>query len=633
MHPRFDLLARFGKDERGVFGVIFAVLAIVLVAFSGAVVDFTYMETARSRAQTALDAAALALQATMSNPGVTADTLKSSAQALLVERLGDASIGATIDSATPNINSNTLNLQATIVVPTAFVQLVGIRTITSHMQSEATQGSSNLEVSIALDNTLSMAGTKIANLQSATKTLIGLLVKDQQVPTYSKMALVPYSYGVNVGADPTYYATKARGPVTDPDGKKISGAVWSAGNGHTIKGVTKANPAVVTVDSVSGLSNNDWIYITGVKGMTTLNGNAYQITSVNTTSNTFQLSGVNSRNYGSYTSSGATTECLLANCDVKITSTANGFADGKVVRVTGVGGLTGLNDKSYTIKQNDANTLTLLGSLAGGGGTYTSNTGTLFCTDYTCPYYYFTSVAGSTNTFAVSNCVTERSGSHAYDDTATGPGAYAGFMYPSTPTNCVAQQIVPLTSDKDALTKVAGKMTAAGSTAGHIGLAWAWYMLAPNFSTVWPGKSGAAYDSANLIKAVILMTDGQFNTQYYNGVISKDSQAIDGNSNMINHATTNTDELGKPLGSEDQAKKLCTAIKASGGPNHNTILYTVGFDISSKSSTDAAARDFLDKCATDDAHFYLAVSDDDGTSLTNAFKSIAKNLADLRLSK
>jgi hypothetical protein len=158
-------------------------------------------------------------------------------------------------------------------------------------------------------------------------------------------------------------------------------------------------------------------------------------------------------------------------------------------------------------------------------------------------------------------------------------------------------------------------------------------MISQNFSTVWPGKSGAAYDSANLIKAVILMTDGQFNTQYANGVISKDSQNIDGSQNMINKATTNADSLGNPLDSEDQAKALCTAIKASGGPNHNTILYTVGFDIGSKSATDKAARTFLDGCATDDAHFYLAVSDDDGSSLTAAFKSIAKNLSDLRLSK
>ena len=36
-----DLLKRFRRDESGAFLVIFALLAIVLIATSGAVVDFT----------------------------------------------------------------------------------------------------------------------------------------------------------------------------------------------------------------------------------------------------------------------------------------------------------------------------------------------------------------------------------------------------------------------------------------------------------------------------------------------------------------------------------------------------------------------------------------------------------------
>ena len=61
-----DLLKRFRRDESGAVLVLFAVLALVLIATSGAVVDFTYMQTARSRAQNALDAAALALQSRIS---------------------------------------------------------------------------------------------------------------------------------------------------------------------------------------------------------------------------------------------------------------------------------------------------------------------------------------------------------------------------------------------------------------------------------------------------------------------------------------------------------------------------------------------------------------------------------------
>ena len=39
MSPLADLLHRFRKDERGVFLVVFAVLGLVLIATSGAVVE------------------------------------------------------------------------------------------------------------------------------------------------------------------------------------------------------------------------------------------------------------------------------------------------------------------------------------------------------------------------------------------------------------------------------------------------------------------------------------------------------------------------------------------------------------------------------------------------------------------
>lgn len=41
--------------------------------------------------------------------------------------------------------------------------------------------------------------------------------------------------------------------------------------------------------------------------------------------------------------------------------------------------------------------------------------------------------------------------------------------------------IVPLSDNKTALKNSINSYTAAGSTAGHIGIAWAWYLLSPNF--------------------------------------------------------------------------------------------------------------------------------------------------------
>jgi len=71
------------------------------------------------------------------------------------------------------------------------------------------------------------------------------------------------------------------------------GLGFDGGAAQTITGATKANPCVITVAS-HGLSNGDHVYITGVGGMTDLNGNYYTVDDV--TTNTFTL-----RTYEKYT--------------------------------------------------------------------------------------------------------------------------------------------------------------------------------------------------------------------------------------------------------------------------------------------------------------------------------------------
>ncbi len=68
-----------------------------------------------------------------------------------------------------------------------------------------------------------------------------------------------------------------------------------------ITGVSAANPAVVT-SSGHGLATGSVIYVTGVGGTTELNDRAYIVTVIN--SSTFSLVGVNSTNFGTYTSGG-----------------------------------------------------------------------------------------------------------------------------------------------------------------------------------------------------------------------------------------------------------------------------------------------------------------------------------------
>lgn len=76
--------------------------------------------------------------------------------------------------------------------------------------------------------------------------------------------------------------------------------------GKTITGITQANPAVVT-STAHGFANNDWVFISGVVGMTQVNGRFFIAAGV--TADTFQLQtlagvNVNSTGYTAYSSAG-----------------------------------------------------------------------------------------------------------------------------------------------------------------------------------------------------------------------------------------------------------------------------------------------------------------------------------------
>lgn len=243
----------------------------------------------------------------------------------------------------------------------------------------------------------------------------------------------------------------------------------------------------------------------------------------------------------------------------------------------------------------------------------------------TAPYatFKFTNPSGSTKQWNLSTCVSERTGTEAYTD-APPSTALVGANYPATANGnpCISAQMAPLSSDKTALHTSINALTACCSTGGHIGVAWGWYTLSPKWNTVFTGSSApAAYGAPNTIKALILMTDGEYNSVYCNGVIAKM-----GPNSSSTGSGSDSDHIGC-LGTNGkdayaQAQSLCTSMKAA--PN-NVVIYTVGLNLVAGS----AAQNLINNCATDATHVYMPAN---GTQLQIAFQQIAANLNRLRLS-
>lgn len=227
-------------------------------------------------------------------------------------------------------------------------------------------------------------------------------------------------------------------------------------------------------------------------------------------------------------------------------------------------------------------------------------------------------------------CVTERMNGTSLDYTAAAiaSGRYIGpFNHGNTSKSNYSSDgkcfsagrelppVIPLTNDRSALIDFFEDATVGGATAGHLGTAWASYILSPDWSSIWPAMSTpTAYNNSGVMKAAILMTDGEYNIQFSTGGVS-----------------TNT--------SAKQALMLCKQMRDNG-----IKVFTVGFgfgqgvkptsNVAGMSDADRTAPgtgtakeraiDTLSKCASDDSSYYFPY---DGESLRTVFKQIANKLS------
>lgn len=212
--------------------------------------------------------------------------------------------------------------------------------------------------------------------------------------------------------------------------------------------------------------------------------------------------------------------------------------------------------------------------------------------------------------------MTERTGVYAYTDDAPSV-SYVGRNYPVPTNSCLPNEILPLTDDEAVLDDYIDDLVASGSTGGQVGVGWGWYLLSPEWD-LWPEESiPAAYGAEKLNKIVVLMTDGEYNSPYCNGVIARDATSGSGSTaDHINCDATNGNAY-------EQAETMCDAMKAEG---IDIEIYTIGFRV------DAYPRgeQLMEYCATDEEHFYTA---DDGDELRAVFDAIADNVSSLYLSR
>ena len=605
---------RMADDARGNVAMLFGLSLPVLILMTVGGVDIHRASTVRVNLQDALDAAALAAarspyttNAELQTVGMASLRANLKAYPEITLREADTSFVLNSDDVViANSMVDVKTLVANIFLPPYGKFMDDYLPVGAH--SEVDRSSRNIEVAMVLDLSGSMGGQKLQDLKDAAKDLVDLIVQPVQTPYYSKVALVPWSYSVNPGS----YLNSVRGSVTGSTA--ITGAVINlTGTQRTITAATKARPVVIT-SNAHGFSNNDVVWISGVSGMTQLNNKAYLVK--NKTANTFELytlggSRVDGRSYSNHSgSSGRVQKCQDNDCSITITSANHGLANNDYVYIPGVGGMTQINDQTHLVGNATTNTFTI--DLTASSLSPYSSGGLSWCARPGCTYYAFENEDGNLATHMISDCVTERTGDEAHTDAAPTSGARVGRHYPNMSGSCLSSTIEPLSSSINGIKADIDSFSVSGSTAGQIGIGWGWYMVSPNFASLWPSSGAAAYNTAETLKAVIIMTDGEFNAPYCNGVTARGYNAASAASNNCDP------DNGEPYG---QSRALCDAMKARG-----IMVYTVGFQI----PAGGGAEDLLEYCATTASGFYNAGS---GDELSEAFNAIGRDITQLRLSR
>ena len=165
------------------------------------------------------------------------------------------------------------------------------RSFTSGEIAPALQSRSDI---IKYSTGLNLCENFLVRAQGGVYSRAGFSFRGEQSIHFKKGKLIPFSFNTEqtymlVFEDLIMRIMKDGGFVLKPDA--------------TVTGATQANPVVITTSAAHTFTDGESVTITGVVGMTELNGNTYVIGNV--TATTFELTGINGTGFTAYTSGGS----------------------------------------------------------------------------------------------------------------------------------------------------------------------------------------------------------------------------------------------------------------------------------------------------------------------------------------
>lgn len=551
------MLLHFLRSQSGNVALYFGLAALPLTILLGSAVDLTRANNAKQHVREALDLAVLA-SATDMTRGATGEEAKATGAKVFADNIATLGVKATCNTPviTADATSHVVTGKADCSMPLTFAAVIGRDEMDLDPEAAATFGG-KVEIALMLDVSGSMRGQRLTDLQSAAGSLIDTLIPVSGSGEV-RIALAPYSTAVNAGT----YGDIATG-ITD---------LYA----HTVENLGADPNKLVDALVTSGTSETfDLVDAAGNDGLGALPPEFFACAAVTPPSIRYCMS-------ASWTNPG----CTDSDHDHCTGWSVGTPASYPVRECTDW-------DSHYSECEDWTWAHDTPSDCIDGSGSSSQTAADWQALDWNAASMSYTdydwSVLGADHAANIGmlNCVTERAGSQAFTNVSP-----VSYPVGAKASSCPRSAVEPLTHNTTILKDAIAGLRADGWTAGHLGIAWSWYTLSPDWSAVWPFNRRTEHGGAEEIsRFAILMTDGSFNTYYESGLGDAAAQAV----------------------------SLCDAMKADG-----IQIYSVAFNAPASSKTT------LETCASTPANYYEATT---GSELLEVYDEIAANLDQVRLTK
>ncbi|MCR9077611.1 MAG: pilus assembly protein TadG-related protein [Hyphomonadaceae bacterium] len=581
-------LKNLSRDKSGQVAILFALSIIPIVAVAGFAIDFQQTVKRKAKVQLVMDSAVLAA-ARVKQTGATNEEIKLTVQQFMDAQIGGLG-GLSCDPTSVVVSDSAEEIDASILCEqtTALIKVVGRDQMPFRVSSASEYGIDKVDVAFMFDVSGSMnSSNRLINLKAAAIEAIDVLLPDGASPELiedTRLAMVSYNSMVNAGE---FF----------PD---VAGVPATRTYEHTVQ------PLFTEADLTEGNLYDEMhigLYDTDTGNLISEIGDGAKIKIEDWQDDDLTIAVTLDPSHDLY-----------------------GQVDSMRMQLRGT---------EYKNKTENGEPYALYGgSGIGYGQAWDMGDFTIRLRAYSENYLDGTKLFDETISFSLalesdlvpqdksytltSTCVWERDGSDSFTDASPTAGGYlahrqAWFVedrsysgggywevgHPNRPNNsaydgdeCRDHDPVELTNDRNTLTNYVNSLDAGGWTAGHLGVAWTWYLVAEDWKTVFDGDAEPlAYTEPDSAKAVILMTDGSFNAEIYPGQGDSDAQA----------------------------RSLCDNMKAK-----DVKVYAVALN------APQAGKDVLSDCATGPDYYF---EPETAAELTEAYQKIATSISDLRISK